>query len=180
MSYLLAISGHPTKFSRPGFLLQALGRHLYAYQVELRSVYAVDLKPEAPEAAARLHDLAGLIRNARGILLLAPVPKDDWSGSLKALLDRLPDRVFQYKPVMVVGSGGFVGEVQDLERSLAANLERLAAHVSLSPVHVGIKNWVFVGDQPPSLTVATEARLGDAIRRFCGQAAETARLSEAA
>lgn len=180
MSYLLAISGHPTKFSRPGFLLQALGRHLYPYQVELRSVYAVDLKPEAPEASARWHDLAGLIRNARGILLLAPVPKDDWSGYLKALLDRLPDRVFQYKPVMVVGSGGFVGEMQDLERSLAANLERLAAHVSLSPVHVGVKNWVFVGDQPPSLTVATEARLGDAIRRFCGQAAETARLSEAA
>jgi FMN reductase len=177
MSYLLAISGHPNKFSRPGFLLQALGRHLYPYQVELRSVYAVDLKAEAPETSARLPDL---IRNARGILLLAPVPKDDWSGSLKALLDRLPDRVFQYKPVMVVGSGGFVGEMQDLERSLAANLERLAAHVSLSPVHVGVKNWVFVEDQPPSLTVATEARLGDAMRRFCGQVAETARLSEAA
>jgi FMN reductase len=180
MSYLLAISGHPNKFSRPGFLLQALARHLYSYQIELRSLHAVDLKAEAPEASTRLNDLVGLIRNARGILLLAPVPKDDWSGSLKALLDRLPDRVFQYKPVMVFGSGGFVGEMKDLERSLAINLERLAAHVSLSPVHVGVKNWVFVGDQPPSLTVATEARLGDAIRRFCGQTAETARLSEAA
>jgi NAD(P)H-dependent FMN reductase len=180
MSYLLAISGHLNKFSRPGFLLQALGRHLYPYQVELRSVYAVDLKAEAPEASTRLNDLIGLIRNARGILLLAPVPKDDWSGYLKALLDRLPARVFQYKPVMVVGSGGFVGEMQDLERSLAANLERLAAHVSLSPVHVGVKNWVFVGDQLPSLTVGTEARLADAVRRFCGQSVEAVGLSEAA
>ena len=116
MSYLLAISGHPTKFSRPGFLLQALARHLYPYQVELKAAYAIDFKPEAPEAPARLNDLVGLIRNARGILLLAPVPKEDVIGSLKTLLDRLPGRVFQYKPVLAVGSGGFVGEMQDLER----------------------------------------------------------------
>jgi NAD(P)H-dependent FMN reductase len=180
MSYLLAISGHPNKFSRPGFLLQALARHLYSCQVELKTAYAIDLKAESPEAQERLHDLSVLIRNARGILLLAPVPKDDWSGYLKGLLDRLPDRIFQYKPVLVVGSGGFVGEMQDLERLLAPNLERLAAHLSLASVHVGLKNWVFVADQPPSLTVGTEARLSDAIRRFCGQTAEPVRLSEAA
>jgi FMN reductase len=180
MSYLLAISGHPNKFSRPGFLLQALARHLYAYQVELKTAYAIDLKADLAEAPAHLNDLLGLIRSARGILLMAPVPTDDWSGSLKALLDRLPDRVFQYKPVLVVGSGGFVGEMQDLEHSLAPNLERLAAHLSLASVHVGLKNWVFVADQPPSLTVGTEARLADAIRRFCGQTAEAVRLSEAA
>jgi FMN reductase len=180
MSYLLAISGHPNKFSRPGFLIQALARHLYPYQIELKTAYAIDLKSELPEAPARLNDLVGLIRNARGIFLLAPVPKEDWIGSLKALLDRLPDRVFQYKPVLVVGSGGFVGEMQDLERSLGPNLERLAAHLSLASVHVGVKNWDFVGDQSPSLTAGTEARLADAIRRFCGQTAETVRLPEAA
>jgi FMN reductase len=180
MSYLLAISGHPNKFSRPGFLLQALARHLYSYQVELKTAYAIDLKADLPEAPAQLNDLLGLIRGARGILLLAPVPTDDWSGSLKALLERLPDRVFRYKPMLVVGSGGFVGEMQDLERSLGPNFERLSAHLSLASVHVGLKNWVFVDDQPPSLTVGTEARLADTIRRFCGQTAEAVRLSEAA
>jgi len=180
MSYLLAISGHPNKFSRPGFLIQALARHLYPYQVELKAAYAIDLKAELPEAPARLRDLVGLIRNARGILLLAPVPKEDWIGSLKTLLDRLPERVFQYKPVLVIGSGGFVGEMQDLDRSLAPNLERLAAHLSVASVHVGLKNWVFVEDQPPSLTIGTEARLADAVRRFCGQTAEAVRFSEAA
>jgi len=180
MSYLLAISGHPNKFSRPGFLIQALARHLYPYQIELKTAYAIDFKADMPETPARLNDLVGLIRNARGILLLAPVPKEDWIGSLKTLLDRLPDRVFQYKPLLVVGSGGFVGEMQDLEQSLAPNLGRLAAHLSLASVHIGVKNWVFVEDQPPSLTVATEARLADAIRRFCGQTVEAVRLSEAA
>jgi len=179
MSYLLAISGHPNKFSRPGLLLQALGRHLNPYQVELNAAYAVDFKAEDSQSAARLHDLIGVIRNARGIFLLAPVPKDDWGGSLKALLGRLPDRVFQYKPVLIVGTGGFVGEMEDLERSLTPDLDRLAAHLSLASLHVGLKNWVFAGDQPPSLTVGTEARLADAIRRFCGQTAETG-LSEAA
>jgi FMN reductase len=180
MSYLLAISGHPNKFSRPGFLLQALAQHLHPYQVELTAAYAIDFKADANDAPAHLSNLVGLIRNARGIVLLAPIPKDDWSGCLKALLERLPGRVFQYKPVLVVGSGGFIGEMQDLENALAPHLERLAAHVPLSSVHVGVKNWVFVGDRPPSLTTGTEARLANAIRRLCAETAERTRLSEAA
>jgi FMN reductase len=180
MSYLLAISGHPNKFSRPGFLLQALAQHLHPYQVELTAAYAIDLKADTADAPAHLSNLVGLIRNARGIVLLAPIRKDDWSGCLRALLDRLPDRVFQYKPVLMVGSGGFIGEMQDLENALAPHLERLAAHVPLSSVHVGIKNWVFVGDRPPSLTTGTEARLANAIRRLCAETAERTRLSEAA
>ena len=180
MSYLLAISGHPNKFSRPGFLLQALAQHLQPYQVELTPAYAIDLKADAVDAPARLSNLVDLIRSARGIGLLAPIRKDDWSGCLGALLHRLPDRVFQYKPVLVVGSGGFIGEMQDLETALAPDLERLAAHVPLSSVHVGIKNWVFVGDRPPSLTTGTEARLANAIRRLCTETAERTRLSEAA
>ena len=180
MSYLLAISGHLNKFSRPGFLLQALAQHLHPYQVELKAAYAIDLKADAVDSPARLSHIVELIRNARGIVLLAPIPKDDWSGCLKALLDRLPDRVFQKKPVLVVGSGGFIGEMQDLENALAPDLERLAAHEPLSSVHIGIKNWVFVGDRPPSLTTGTEARLANAIRRLCAETAERTRLSEAA
>ena len=180
MSYLLAISGHPNKFSRPGSLLQALAEHLHPYQVELKAAYAIDMKADPTDAQVRLAGLVELIRNARAILLLAPIPTDDWSGCLKALLNRLPDRVFQYKPVLVVGSGGFVGEMHDLECSLAAELKRLAAHVPLPSVHVGIKNWIFVEDRPPSLTIGTEERLENAIRRICAEASERTRLSEAA
>ena len=172
MSYLLAISGHPNKFSRPGVLLQALAQHLHPYQAELKAAYAIDLKADSADAQVRLHSLVELIRNASAIVLLAPILKDDWSGSLKALLNRLPDRVFQYKPVLVVGSGGFIGEMHDLESSLAADLERLAAHEPLSSVHIGIKNWVFEGDRPPSLTAGTETRLANAIRRICAETAE--------
>jgi FMN reductase len=180
MSYLLAISGHPNKFSRPGFLLQALAQHLHPYQAELKAAYAIDLKADSAGAQVRFHSLVELIRNARAIVLLAPIPKDDWSGCLKTLLNRLPDRVFQYKPVLVVGSGGFIGEMHDLESSLAADLERLAAHEPLSSVHIGIKNWVFLGDRPPSLTAGTETRLANAIRRICAETAERTRFSEAA
>jgi NAD(P)H-dependent FMN reductase len=84
MSYLLAISGHPNKFSRPGFLLQALAKYLHPYQVELTAAYAIDFKADTADAPAHLSNLVGLIRNARGIVLLAPIPKDDWSGCLKA------------------------------------------------------------------------------------------------
>jgi NAD(P)H-dependent FMN reductase len=180
MSYLLAISGHPNKFSRPGFLLQALAQHLHPYRAELKAAYAIDLKADSADGQTQLQSLVRLIRDARAIVLLAPIPKDDWSGCLKALLGRLPDRVFQYKPVLVVGSGGFIGEMHDLESSLATDLERLAAHIPLASVHVGIKNWVFVGDRAPSLTTGTEARLANAVRRICAEPAERTGLSEAA
>ena len=180
MNYVLAISGHPSKFSRPGFLLQVVARHLQPYQVELRTAHAVDLKAGSADAITHLSNVVSLIRNARAVLLLAPVPSDDWSGYLRALLARLPDRTFQHKSVLLFGTGGFVGEMHDLERMLTPELERLAVQLSLSSVHVGIKNWVFVQDRPPSLTAGTEARLAGALYRLCAITAESGRLSEAA
>ena len=180
MNYLLAISGHPSKFSRPGFLIQELARHLEPYQIELRSAHAVDLKPGCADPISQPGSLVTLIRNARAVVLLAPVPSDDWSGYLKDLLKRLPDRVFQYKPVLLIGSGGFVGEMPDLERVLAPDLERLAVRLALSSMHIGVKNWVFAEDKPPSLTTGTEARLASALYRLCAMTAEPGGLSEAA
>jgi NAD(P)H-dependent FMN reductase len=180
MNYVLAISGHPSKFSRPGFLLQVLARHLHPYRVELRVAHAVDLKDCSVDTFSRLSSLLALVRNARAVLLLAPVPSDDWSGYLKALLARLPDGTFQHKPMLLVGGGGFVGEIPDLERALAPELQRLAVQLALPSLHVGIKNWVFVEDEPPSLTTGTEARLASALYRLCALTVEAGGLSEAA
>jgi hypothetical protein len=164
MSYFFAISGIPNKFSRNAFLLRWFARYLESSQVELQAAHAVDLEPLNP--STRLTNLELLVRKARAILLIAPVPKDDWGGLLAPLLRLLPDGAFDQKPVMLLGTGGFVGDMPGLEKTLASDLMRLAGHLALPSVHVGVKNWVFVGDQPPWLTTGTEIRLARALDRL--------------
>jgi NAD(P)H-dependent FMN reductase len=171
MIYFLAISGIPNKFSRNAFLLRWFARYLESSQVELRALHTVDLEPF--NTAANPMDLATLVRHARAILLLTPVPKDDWGGSLPPLLRLLPNEAFAHKPVMLVGTGGFVDAMQGLENTLVSDLERLAGRLALPSVHVGVKNWVFVGDQPPWLTAGTEVRLARALDQLQTLAAES-------
>jgi FMN reductase len=178
MSYFLAISGIPNKFSRNAFLLRWFARHLESSQVELRAVHAIDLEPL--NVAHRSPDLNELIRNARAILLLTPVPKDDWGGLLIPVLRSLPNGILARKAVLLIGTGGFVGDMQGLEMALKSELERLSAHLALPSAHVGVKNWVFVGDQPPWLTTGTEIRLSHALDQLCALASNSRDFAAAA
>jgi FMN reductase len=178
MSYFLAISGIPNKFSRNAFLLRWFARYLESSQIELRALHAVDLAPFDP--VARPQDLDELIRDAQAILLLAPVPKDDWGGLLAPLLRSLPDGAFARKPLILLGTGGFVGDMHGLEKAFASDLERLGSRLALPSVHVGLKNWVFVGDQPPWLTTGTEVRLARALDQLRVLATESKEFAAAA
>jgi FMN reductase len=164
MAYFLAISGIPNKFSRNAFLIRWFARHLEASQVELRALHAVDLEPLNPLALPA--NTEELVQNARAIILLTPVPKDDWGGLLIPLLRSLPNEAFAHTPVMLLGTGGFIGDIQSLEKTLSLDLERLAGHLALPSVHIGLKNWVFVGDRPPWLTTGTEVRVARALDRL--------------
>jgi NAD(P)H-dependent FMN reductase len=178
MSYFLAISGIPNKFSRNAFLLRWFARYLESSQIELRALHAVDLEPV--NSATRPQNLDELIHDAQAILLLAPVPKDDWGGLLAPLLRSLPNGAFAQKPLMLLGTGGFVGEMQGLEKTLGSDLERLGSRLALPSVHVGLKNWVFVGDQPPWLTTGTEVRLAQALDQLRRLAAESRQFAATA
>jgi NAD(P)H-dependent FMN reductase len=178
MSYFLAISGIPNKFSRNAFLLRWFARHLESSQVELQAFHAVDLEPLNP--ITHPQSLDEIIHEARAILLLTPVPKDDWGGLLTPLLRLLPKGAFARKPLLLLGTGGFIGDMQGLERTLASDLDRLGGKLALPSVHVGVKNWVFVGDQPPWLTNGTEVRLARALDQLQVLAAESGPFAAAA
>jgi NAD(P)H-dependent FMN reductase len=178
MSYFLAISGIPNKFSRNAFLLRWFARYLESSQIELRALHAVDLEPlSAPTRPPNVDDL---VHEARAILLLTPVPKDDWGSLLTPLLRLLQNGAFARKPVMLLGTGGFIGDMQGLEKTLVSDLERLGTHLALPSVHVGVKNWVFVGDQPPWLTTGTEVRLARALDQLQVLATESTEFAAAA
>src|SRR3954451_22173329 len=161
MSYFLAISAIPNKFSRNAFLLRWFARYFHSSQIELRALHAVDLEPLSP--VARPQNSAELVHHARAILLLTPVPKDNWRGLLTPLLRSLPNGSFAQKPVLLLGTGGFISDMQALEKALISDLDRLRGQLAFPSVHVGLKSWVFVGDQPPWLTTGTEIRLARAL-----------------
>jgi NAD(P)H-dependent FMN reductase len=49
MSYFLSITGSPTKFSKSGFLLRAIGSLLEEREIDFRAIHALDLPPDQPE-----------------------------------------------------------------------------------------------------------------------------------
>jgi NAD(P)H-dependent FMN reductase len=178
MSYFLAISGIPNKFSRNAFLLRWFAGYLESSQIELRALHAIDLAPF--DSVVRPQNFDKLIHDAQAILLLTPVPKDDWGGLLAPLLRSLPNDAFARKPLILLGTGGFVDDMQGLEKALSSELERLGGRVALPSVHVGLKNWIFVGDQPPRLTTGTEVRLARALDQLRVVAAESREFAAAA
>ncbi len=167
MSYFLAILGSPSKLSRNSFLLHGLEKRSEPHQkTPFRTTHAVELQAFAPGASDRLTDLISRVRAAQAILLITPVPSEDWSGSMKSLLQALPAGAFEHRPILLIGTGGFVNELADLEKSLNRELERLNGRLSLSSIHIGPKNWVFSTNQPPWLTAGTELRLTRALEQL--------------
>ena len=177
MSSFLAISGSPGKLSRNSFLLAGLERRLQPFETTLPLTHASELQPFAPGAEQRLADLTTVVRNAQAILLVTPVPSEDWSGCLKTLLQFLPAASFRHRPLLLIGTSGSIDELPDLERSLDRELIRLSGHLALPSIHVGPKNWVFSNSQPPWLTAGTELRLNRALEQLHSLSAEAVTVS---
>ena len=173
MSYFLVISGSPSKLSRNNFLIRGLDHRLELRdRVTHRTTHAIELQPFAPGASERLTDLIISVRDAQAILLITPVPSEDWTGCLRSLLQFLPAGAFQSRPILLIGTGGFVNELPDLEKSVDRDLKRLNGRLSLSSLHIGPKNWVFSTNQPPWLTAGTELRLTRALDQLYALTAE--------
>jgi NAD(P)H-dependent FMN reductase len=166
MSYFHAISGSPSTLSRNSFLLQGLEQRLAPYGIELRSTHAIELQPFKSGASDRLVDLINTVRDAQAILLISPVPSEDWAGCMKTLLQFLPSGALQYRPLLLIGTGGSIDELPNLERSLGGELTRVNGRLALSSIHIGPKNWVFSNSRPPWLTAGTELRLNRALEQL--------------
>jgi NAD(P)H-dependent FMN reductase len=177
MSYFQAISGSPSTLSRNSFLLHGLEQRLAPYHIGLRSTHAIELQPFKPGASDRLADLINTVRNAQAILLVTPVPSEDWTGCMKTLLQFLPAGALQFRPLLLIGTGGSIDELPNLEKSVGRELTRLNGRLTLSSIHVGPKNWIFSTSRSPWLTAGTEFRLNRALEQLHGLTQEAVAVS---
>jgi FMN reductase len=167
MSYFIALSGSPTKFSKSGFLLRSVGSILEERAIEFRVIHALDLPPSDPinrrVASQFVADTVEQIQQATAIVLVTPATKESSPTLLAALLNLLPDKAFSKKPVLLFATGGLSGQVAILERALRQILLRLGTTTIAARVHIGTGSWILVGDDRPRLSRGAEREVAHSI-----------------
>jgi FMN reductase len=167
MSYLLSITGSPTKFSKSGFLLRNIGSILEEREIDFRAIHALDLPPDEPEtrrvAAQFVADAIEQIELATAILIVIHAHKESTPALLTSLLNLFPNGLFSRKPILLFVTGGFPGHVAFLERSLSGLLYRLGTKALAARVHIGTGSWIIVGHDRPRLSRTAEREVARAI-----------------
>jgi FMN reductase len=167
MSYFLALSGSPIKFSKAGFLLQSIGSILEQRTIEFRAIHALDLPPIEPAthqiADQFIADTVEQVQQAAAIGLITPATKESSPTLLGSLLNLLPDNAFSKKPLLLFATGGLPGQVAILQRALKPILFRLGTTTMAARVHIGTGSWILVGDDRPRLSRGVEREVAYAI-----------------
>jgi FMN reductase len=166
MSYFLALSGSPTKFSKSGFLLQGIGSILEQRDLDFHAIHASDLPPNEPATIRIVHefvtDMTDEIQHASALAIVTPATKES-PTLLTSLLKLLPDKVFARKPVLLFATGGLPGHVAILEHELKQTFFRLGTQTVAARVHIGAGSWLIVGDDRPRLSRGAEREITHAI-----------------
>jgi NAD(P)H-dependent FMN reductase len=177
MSYFLALSGSSTKFSKSGFLLQAIGGILEQRDLDFQAIHASDLPPNEPATVRIVHqfvaDTNDQIQHAAALVIVTPATKEA-PTLLTSLLRLLPDNAFAKKPVLLFATGGLPGHVAILEYELKQTFFRLGTKAIAARVHVGTGGWLIVGDDRPRLSRGSEREIAYAIDLVLGSMAAPA------
>jgi len=141
MAEILLISGSPTTPSKSAALLEYSrewlgGRSPFeTVLVSVRDFSADDLilaKYESPS----FYVFKQQVSNAAGIIVSTPVYKAAYTGSLKALLDILPQYAFRGKTILPLASGGSPGHLLAIDYAIKPVLSTLGASDILQGVYL--------------------------------------------
>ncbi|KAF0821090.1 FMN reductase (NADPH) [Bacillus sp. ZZV12-4809] len=140
MSYFVAISGSPSAVSRSSILVNFLRKESFkqGFTVKEYSVldFPADVLIEGRYDDPSIKKLSEEIKEASGILIISPVYKASYTGTLKALLDILPQDVFKDKPVFPLMVGGSPAHLLAIDYSLKPLLAALSAQTILKGVYL--------------------------------------------
>jgi len=158
MSEILLISGSPSTPSRSGALLEYAAERLGAEGlstelISVRDYPAEDLilgKYDSPafEVTKRL------VAEARGLIVATPIYQAAYTGSLKTLLDILPQQALRNKTVLPIATGGSPAHLLVLDYALKPVLGALGASDILQGIYVidgqlqlGEKGYLFIDEE---------------------------------
>jgi FMN reductase len=140
MADILLISGSPSNPSRSGALLEYGMERLFreglsSALISVRDYPAEDLILGKYDSPA-FEETKRLLAEARGLIVATPVYKASYTGSLKALLDILPQQALRNKTVFPIATGGSPAHMLVLDYALKPVLGSLGASDILQGVYV--------------------------------------------
>ncbi len=137
MTRLLTVSGSPSASSRGNALSLYLGSRLRAQGFSVDHLAIRDLPPAAVLHAdfsdPAIQASQAAVAEADGLVIVTPIYKASFSGTLKAWLDLLPQDGLQGKTVLPIGTSGSLAHALALDYALRPVLQALGAnHVAQS------------------------------------------------
>ena len=170
MAEILLISGSPTASSKSAALLEYSREWLRdrsSFETALVSVrdFPADDLVLAKYDSPSFYVFKQQVSNAAGIIVSTPVYKAAYTGSLKALLDILPQYAFRGKTILPIASGGSLGHLLAIDYAIKPVLSTLGASDVLQGVYLVDQQFRIENGQP---VVAEEVqqRLDESLAQF--------------
>lgn len=170
MADILLISGSPTSPSKSAALLDYSQKWLQEKSsletvlVSVRDFPAEDLILAKYDSPA-FDGFKQHISDAAGIIVSTPIYKAAYTGSLKALLDILPQNSFRGKTILPIASGGSAGHLLAIDYAIKPVLSTLGASDLLQGVYLVDQQFRTENGQP-IIAEEIQQRLDESLSQF--------------
>lgn len=174
MPSVLLLSGSPSLHSRSSALLAHAQRTFLAAGLDatVRSVrdFPADDLIHARYDSPAFAEIKALIQAATALVVATPIYKAAYTGSLKALLDILPQTALRGKVVLPIATGGSPAHLLAIDYALKPVLSALGATDLHQGVYVTDKQLTVGPDGQPVFTdTELHARFEEAVARLTAQ-----------
>jgi len=105
------------------------------------------------------------VSNTAGIIVSTPIYKAAYTGSLKALLDILPQYAFRGKTILPIASGGSSGHLLAIDYAIKPVLSTLGASDILQGVYL-VDQQFRVENGQPIIAEEIQQRLDESLSQF--------------
>jgi len=169
MSDILLISGSPTAPSKSSALLDHAqqiiqNRGLTATTISVRDFPAEDLLYAKYDSPA-FKEFQDQISKASGLIVATPIYKAAYTGSLKALLDILPQTALRGKTILPLATGGSPAHLLAIDYALKPVLAVLGASDIQQGVYITDSQFEYTAE---GFTLATDlqTRFDESLERL--------------
>ena len=168
---VVTLGGSPSLKSRSNILIDRATQWLQQHGVEVVSYQVRDFPAEdllfANFNSPAVQLLNEQVARADGVIVATPVYKASFSGALKTLLDLLPERALNHKPVLPIATGGSSAHMLAVDYALKPVLAALKAQEMLHAVFADDSQIAYgENGNPAQLADVLEQRLEDALEHF--------------
>lgn len=166
---IVSIGGSPNQASRSNGLLAVARRRLELRGAEVVSFQVRDFAAEdllhGVFSSRQVRHFVEQVSRADGVLVATPVYKASFAGSLKTLLDLLPERALENKVVLPIATGGSPAHMLAVDYALKPVLAALKAQDVLPGVFA-VDSQVHFLEECIQLVPDLEQRLNESLEQF--------------